>query len=218
MNEHASNVSAFAAAIARRYSEGPLMTPLLDLTVRLNPRTSPAQISSFNTRVEIAPRLAVTFVNNPPTSRLDETGDRPRSAARPEVVRRLASRQHRLESPATQPAVDLRPRPAPTLASTSPAVRTEASEKARHRGVHQPALPMILCRRTRAPAVEGGANENSHGANHPQTAGWQRPMQRRSEGAQPQAIAGVDVDQLTDKVIRAIDRRIVAYRERTARS
>ena len=30
--------------------------------------------------------------------------------------------------------------------------------------------------------------------------------------------AGVDVDQLTDKVIRAIDRRIVAYRERTARS
>jgi hypothetical protein len=28
----------------------------------------------------------------------------------------------------------------------------------------------------------------------------------------------IDVERLTDKVVRAIDRRIVAYRERTARS
>jgi len=84
MNEHASNVNAFAAAIARRYGEVPLIAPLLDLTVRQNPRMSPARISSFDTRVEIAPRLAVTFVSNSPPSRFDENGA---TGAPPDVVR-----------------------------------------------------------------------------------------------------------------------------------
>jgi hypothetical protein len=218
MNEPMSNAGAFAAAIAHRYRERPLIAPRLDLTMRLNPRTPAAQIFSFNTRMEIAPRLALTLVNNLPTSRLGETGDRRRLARRTEVVHRLASRQRRVESPASRPAVDLRPRAAPTHASTSPAVGTEGSETARHRAVHQPPLPMVLCRPTSVPAVEGSAKENSHSAKYPQTAGRQRRIQGRSVGAQPQAIASVDVDQLTDKVIRAIDRRIVAYRERTARS
>jgi hypothetical protein len=219
MNEHTSNVSAFAAAIAGRYGEGPLIAPLLDLTVRLNPRMSPARITSFDTRVEIAPRLAVTFVNNPPTSRFEETGAPAGPGVRPDVVRRLARRRHRVESPATPPATDLRARPAPRPASTPRVFGADAPETARHSGSRQPTLPMILCRPTRAAAVEAGRTENSPSAHPPATAGRPKPTRTRVDGSSPQQpVASVDVDQLTDKVIRAIDRRIVAYRERTARS
>lgn len=213
MNEHASNVNAFAAAIARRYGEVPLIAPLLDLTVRQNPRMSPARISSFDTRVEIAPRLAVTFVSNSPPSRFDENGA---TGAPPDVVRRLARRQHRLESPATPPSADLLVRPAPTLTSPRRVVG-EAPEIARHAGTRLAALPMILCRQTTAPTVEGSAPENSHSAIGPPAARQKPTRTHADEGSRKQPIASVDVDQLTDKVIRAIDRRIVAYRERTAR-
>jgi hypothetical protein len=224
MTEHPSNPGVFAAAIARRYGGLPRMAPLVDMMVRLNPRFPAESISSFETCVQIAP--AVT-VNNPPAAAcwgLEPAGPH-FPPALPPIVRRLAHRQRRLEP-------DAGPRPAhPQPARTPPAgsVEIPAAPPAAAAAAPPPAaaaaaraprpLPMVVSRR--AAATPGGtAGTERRNGGSPQTferraSSNRTPADERRSGKAP---AGIDLEQLTEKVVRAIDRRIVAYRERTARS
>jgi hypothetical protein len=220
MSEYLSKTGVFAAAIARRYGEVSLVAPLLDMIVRLKPRLSVDRRPFFDTRVQVAPHIRVTVNHSPSLAAQDlEPGRSRRWRAPQPIVRRLAERQRRVEPGSPTRSADLHPA---RVSSLGP---TEGPPAPRAVGVSQPdalspaALPMIVCRRaTPTPAGTGG-NESRNGDGSPRA--FERPAGSRTQGddhrsgnVQP----AIDVERLTDKVVRAIDRRIVAYRERTARS
>ena len=217
MTEHLSKTGAFAAAIARRYGEVPLIAPLLDMIVRLNPRASGSWTSSFETRVQIAPRVMVT-VNAPPLSAVRDLNPVHEWGAPAEIVRRLTHRRQRLEPLAAPTPADLHTlrTPAESMAAFG---RTPAPAVAMHAGLSPGALPMTVCRRTGATQAGRAGEEQRRGGSTPPAperhASSRAHDDERKGGRAP---AGIELEQLTDKVMRAIDRRIVAYRERTARS
>jgi hypothetical protein len=217
MTEHLSRTGEFARAIVRRYGEGPLMAPLLDMIVRLNPRRAQVRISRFDTQMLIAPRIGITLRNDPQPSAV-RAGSPDGSGLRSEVVRRLTDRHRRLDATITGEAPDPGPARASVIVSAA-GTRLPVADVGRHSGASPAPLPMTVCRPTIAAAVETGGSEPRHpGARPPQTS--ERPtaaLARAGESSRAGAFGSANVEQLTDKVIRAIDRRIVAYRERTAR-
>ncbi|RME47804.1 MAG: hypothetical protein D6791_04890 [Chloroflexi bacterium] len=119
-----------------------------------------------------------------------------------ELIRRLVERGQRIEPgrPGRQPA-----KPMPTVESAVPVVRT-----ARLASIVSP-VPQVI-HRPAMTAVEAGAME--------------RPIWPRSPGANgtfagagqhAPDLSQVDVGRLTDQVVRTIDERMIAYRERLGR-
>ena len=217
MTEHLSKAGAFAAAIARRYGEVPLIAPLLDMIVRLNPRASGSWTSSFETRVQIVPRVMVT-VNVPPASAVRDRDHVHERRASAEIVRRLTHRR-RLEPAAAPTPADLDALRTPAAGSMDASAGRPAPTVARQAGPPPGPLPMTVCRRTGATPAGSAGKEQHRGGSTPQVperhASRRTPVDERQIGRAP---AGIELEQLTDRVVRAIDRRIVAYRERTARS
>jgi len=215
MTEQPSRLGAFAAAIARRYGDVPLTAPLADMIVRLNPRLPAERISSFETHVQIAPRVTV---NNRPASmfRVLERVRPHQSPAPPAIVERLAHRQRRLEPEAPHRPADLQPARTPPAASLE--IPAAPALAVAHAAAPPRPLPMIVCRR-------GGETPAATARNEQQDAGSPQTFERHpSKGTHADAQrsgkvpAAIDLEQITEKVVRAIDKRIVAYRERTARS
>ena len=97
--------------------------------------------------------------------------------------------------------------------------RTLAPAVAMQAGLSPGALPMTVCRRTGATQAGSAGKEPRRDGSTPLVpehhASSRTPVDERQGGRAP---AGIELEQLTDKVVRAIDRRIVAYRERTAQS
>lgn len=217
MTEHLSNPGAFAAAIARRYGEVPLIAPLLDMIVRLNPRASGSWTSSFETRVQIAPRVMVT-VNAPPPLAVRDLDPVHEWRAPAEIVRRLTHRRQRLDPSAVPTPADLHTLRTPA-GSAEGFGRTPAAAMAMQPGLSPGSLPMTVYRRTGATQAGSDGAEQRRGGSTPPAperhASSRTHVDERQGGRAP---AGIELEQLTDKVVRAIDRRIVAYRERTARS
>jgi hypothetical protein len=215
MTEHPSRPGVFAAAVARRYGDVPIAAPLADMIVRLNPRPPAGRISSFETHVQIAPRVTVTYR---PASmcRVLEPARPHQSPEPPAIVQRLAHRQRRLEPDAPPGPADLQPARTPSAGSLGiPAAPAPTVE---HAAARPRPVPMIVCRRGGAtPAATALTSQQD--ASSPQT--FERHASKgthadaRRSGKAP---TGIDLEQITEKVVRAIDKRIVAYRERTARS
>jgi hypothetical protein len=219
MTEHLSKAGAFAAGIAHRYGDVPLMAPMLDMIVRLNPHPSVDRRSLHETCVQVAPQIVVTL-NRPPRLVVDgpDRGRSDRSPTPPGIVRRLAQRQQRVEPGSPARPLDLQPPRTTALGpiESPPAPTTSAGQPG---PPSASAVPMIVCRRaTPTPGATSG-NDTRAGGGSPQAferqAGNRRQADQRRTADAPPAI---DVERLTDKVVRAIDRRIVAYRERTVRS
>jgi hypothetical protein len=215
MTEHPSRPGAFAAAVVRRYGDVPITAPPADMIVRLNPRLPAERISPFETHVQIAPRVTVTCR---PASmcRVLEPARPHQSLEPPAIVQRLAHRQRRLEPDAPARPADLHPVRTPSGGALAiPAAPAPAVE---HAAARPRPVPMIVCRR-------GGETPAATARKAQQDAGSPQTFERHaSKGthADPRrsgkAPAGIDLEQITEKVVRAIDKRIVAYRERTARS
>jgi hypothetical protein len=216
MNEPRLKAGAFAAAIVRRYGDGSLFAPMLDMTVRLTPQAPPARISSFHTRVEIAPRIAVTVMNQPAPPSVRDARPPHTSAVHADVVGRLVNRQRRSEIDVKQTAADLHPARVLAVGRSQDTFGGQASESPRHIGASPVPLPMTLCRPAKSVPVEDQRERRQGGSNSQVLDGQTRTRTRAAETATAAVPAPINVDQLTDKVMRALDRRIVAYRERTA--
>jgi hypothetical protein len=220
MSEHLSKTGVFAAAIARRYGEVPLVTPLLDMIVRLNPRPSVDRRSLFETRVQVAPHIRVMVNHSPGLAVQDLDPGRPQRWPPPQpIVRRLAERQRRVEPGSPTRSADLHRARVSSLGPTEGPPAPTAVGVAHPGALSPDALPMIVCRRATPTSTGTGGNESRNGGGSPQA--FERPAANRTHGDDRRSgnlPPAIDVERLTDKVVRAIDRRIVAYRERTARS
>jgi hypothetical protein len=213
MTEHPSRAGAFAAAIARRYGDVPITAPLVDMIVRLTPRLPAERIASFETHVQIAPRVTVNYR---PASmlRVLEPARSDQSPAPPAIVQRLAHRQRRLEPEAPQRSADLQPARTPPAGSVE--IPAAPALAAAHAAAPPRPLPMIVCRRGgETPGATARTEQPNGSQKFERNASKKTHADAHRSGKAP---AGIDLEQITEKVVRAIDKRIVAYRERTARS
>jgi hypothetical protein len=203
---------AFARSVARRFGDRRGAPPHVPLVLRRAQRGHPA-VRAYMRTLALQPRvdLRLTHVHRHASRTVErvERFHRERTAAIERLVERLQTRTTRVDSvvrhevaPAAaalaapliprELAVLLPPRQAPAVSPLPPA-------------------PAVLKRdhptRTNAP---------EHASQELTPAGWASPLPAARRDTEP-AAAAVDVAQLTDQVIDAIDRRLVAERERHGR-
>jgi hypothetical protein len=206
----------FAAAVRARQGQRAAAVPALKAAVLLVPRARDAawHLHVAETRVNVAPRIALTVVAAPAAERTP--GPAPVAATAPVVLARLrhststarvtealtlvrhaSTRGVRVEpgaSPAAAPIPSVQPlAQAPAAAATMPAPAAP------------PPPPLVVARPVlSAPGL-------------PALAAMEPARDGRRNGAAP-AVPGttptIDVERITDSVLGALDRRLIAHRER----
>jgi hypothetical protein len=151
-------------------------------------------------RVDVTPRVAISlFTMAPGGSAVGTALPLPGSPATARLAERLVLRTERIVAPAWGPA------PASRAAITPPQA-----------GAAGGALtPLVVLRPTHR-LGNAGVSEEPRPA-QPGGSGVEPPFGQAGTGAPAPAAPGVDLARLTDQVIQAIDRRIVAQRERLGR-
>jgi hypothetical protein len=192
------SASGFASTVMRRYATWQAVQAFMEMILR---RSLPAVIlRSFyqQSHVHVAPRFPLTVVTGQ-VGGADEAVPSGPLTSPPRVhgvietlVRRLTAREARIEAvPVTGPA------------SLGEVVTSVSASVAAAAGP----MPLIVYR-----TPSGG----THGSHIERVPGPPRP--RPADCPRPKAPSDVDISHLTDKVMQAMDRRIVAYRERTGRA
>jgi hypothetical protein len=149
-------------------------------------------------RVDVTPRVAISlFTMAPGGSAVGTALPLPGSPATARLAERLVLRTERIVAPAwgSPPAPPAAPgRPPAGAGALTPLVVLRPTHRLGNAGVSEEPRP----------AQPGGS-------------GVEPPFGQAGTGAPAPAAPGVDLARLTDQVIQAIDRRIVAQRERLGR-
>jgi hypothetical protein len=228
-----------AQAIARRYAAVRERRGGAGMVLRRPAAPVTQRPVRHETRVLVAPRLELTLAIRREADGLVRIGrplePAPRRgrvrlvgpAAGEALVRRLVQRGERGAPDSPPPRWE--PRRAATTGASMPQVPGGAATPAAARAPTVRAVPRVVVQSpatAAAPVVPGDAPAPGRGRGAPPEGGWSPPGQpgpgRREVGrAQPGSggapATAVDVARLTDEVVRAIDRRLVAHRERLGR-
>ncbi len=200
--------STFALAIMRRYASRQVVQPVIQMILR---RNLPAvTLRSSYGHVHVTPRFALTVVTEQATGPV-EAAPSGRLTSRPRAhrlidtfVQRLIGRKARTDSlPVVGPSVGGR-----VVASVSTSMIPALARQ----------VPRIVYR---GPSREvsdyaGEAPRVATPSADAERAPWP-PRPHPAESPRPSAVPDVDIGHLTDRVVQAIDRRIIAYRERLGR-
>lgn len=216
----------FAAALLARYADRQMGPAGLDLVLLRTRAPAAGQHIVNRLAVQVQPRLQLLLrAGSPPGSPGVATVPVPalQTLVRPltrllrerietqTTVERLLARQVRAEGPASASGVPT------SLAQAAPALPAMATlARGRPPVPPVPAIPRVIRRSAPPPVAQPEARGLGQAAPSFQDRAWP-DSQRRAGAAQPGFSSPADLDRLTEEVVRAIDRRIVAHRERLGR-
>lgn len=192
-------VGAFVQALMARYNGWQTHWPSLDLVLRQRPSGMPMSPIYHQVQMQVAPRLHLSIrgethiLHQRSTERVERT-------LREQLVYSLNARGTRIDAVATPDSLTARS----SHNASSPGTRAD--------------LPLVrpIPRVVRRPRTELAPDDRGLFAETAMTLPGRRPVVASHTNAPDPA--AIDVHRLTDQVIQAIDRRIVAQRERLGRS
>jgi hypothetical protein len=193
-----SGVGAFVQALMERYNGWQTPWPSLDLVLRQRPSGMITPPVYHQVQMQVAPRLHLTIRGETHILR-QRSIERVEQTLREQLVHYLSARGTRIDAVITQASLTARSlngAPSSGMSANLPLARPVA-------------------RVVRRPVTELAPKEHGPLAETPMPLPGRRPAVVTRTN--PPAPAPVDVHRLTDQVIQAIDRRIVAQRERLGR-
>jgi hypothetical protein len=205
------HLSGFASAIIRRYANREIMRPVIEMLLRR--RLPDVTLRSYwrQTHVYMTPRLALSTLTGPTTRLEDDTA--PGSPTGPvcvgrlieTFVRHLTAREVRTESVWVAGGSAFTGEPVSNMSASTSSVTGG-----------QPAQIIYRTQSVRVPDSPKEAGRDVLPARGTKCAPG--PLESRPRDSRwARAISDVDIGDLTDKVVQALDRRILAYRERLGR-
>jgi hypothetical protein len=194
-----SGVSAFVQAIMERYTGWQTHWPSLDLVLRQNPSGMTMAPIYHQVQMQVVPRLNLT-IQGETLIRHQQSIERVERTLRAQLVQSLSTRGTRIEAVATQgglTANGFNNTPSPGMGAALPLARP-------------------ISKAVRRPVAEPAPDNRRLAADISMTLPGRRPIV--AGRTDPPAPAAIDMNRLTDQVIQAIDRRIIAQRERLGRT
>ena len=236
--------SAFAQAIAARYSNGRHQWPAVNLTLRQSRPAVVTHSTNRQTHLHISPRLSLAFASGGRRAggsnieqpviieRIQETARKTvlRHSISELMIERLVARQVRLSSlgaraearntSAPRDRAGSNPMPASPVGQTTAALPSGNVAPS----YHETAAPVPRVLRRNA-IKEGGDGANDSKTKHDDAARAAVIADQLAVGSFQQrsvpprvTLSDQDLGRLTDQVVKSIDKRIIAARERAGRS
>jgi hypothetical protein len=194
-----NGVGAFVQALMARYNGWQTHWPSLDLELRQRAPGVSMSPLYHQVQMHVAPRLSLTVRGETHVAH-ERSPERLERTVREQLVHYLGTRGKRIDAvaiPGSLTASGFNNAP-------SPGTRADLS------------LARPVSRIVRRPITELAPDDRGLPAETPMMPPGRRPVV--ASRTHPPAPTTVDVNRLTDQVIQAIDRRIIAQRERLGRS
>ena len=193
-----NGAGAFVQALMERYNGWQTHWPSLDLVLRQRAPGVTMSPLYHQVQMHVAPRLNLTIRGE--THILHQRSiERVERTLREQLVHYLSARGTRIDAVATPGSLTARG----LNKAPSPGTRADLS------------LARPVSRIVRRPITELAPEDRGLPAETPMTLPGRRPVV--ASRTNPPAPTPIDVNRLTDQVIQAIDRRIIAQRERLGR-